>query len=592
MPASVKVSGGSFLIQATEPESLFTPEDFSEEHRMIAKTAADFVSREVIPKIEEIEVQNWDVTLGLMRKAGELGLLSIDIPEEYGGLSLDKTSSMLVAEKLGRSGSFAATHGDHTGIGTLPIIYFGTEQQKKRLLPKFATGELLSSYSLTEPTAGSDALSVRAIAKLSPDKKSYILNGSKNFLTNGGIADIYIIFAKIDGEHFTAFIIEKGTPGVSLGKEEKKMGIKGSSTRSLFLENVSIPVENVLGEIGKGHKIAFNILNIGRFKLGSFTIGAAKGVITEAVRYAKQRKQFGKSISDFGLIKHKLGEMAIRTFVGESMVYRTSGLIDGVLMHVDKNSSTAAAETLKGIEEYAVECSILKVYGSEALDYVVDEAVQIFGGYGFMEEYPVARPYRDSRINRIFEGTNEINRLLTTGMLLKRAMKGELPLLAEAKKLMAEITDNKVAEEEKSGLLAEETKGVSAAKKVALFAAGLATQKYLTKLEEEQEVMAHISDIILEIYAMESVLLRVKKMHARNEKQNEIYATIVQAFVSEAIARVEAHGKAILAAVAEGDMLRVYLLALRKLLKGTPQNTIPLRRRIAEFLTDKEEYCL
>jgi alkylation response protein AidB-like acyl-CoA dehydrogenase len=591
--AETYIKGGSFLIQENSPENIFTPEDFTEQHQMIAQTTNDFVEKEVLPKIEEIEEQNWDVTLSLMRKAGEIGLLAVDIPEEYGGLGLDKTSSMLVAEGLGRASSFAVTHGAHTGIGTLPIVYFGTEEQKRKYLPKFATGELISSYALTEPNAGSDALSIRTTATLSPDGKYYILNGSKIFITNAGIADVYITFAKINGEQFTGFILEKGYEGISLGKEEKKMGIKGSSTRALILDNVKVPVENVLGEIGKGHKIAFNILNIGRFKLGAGVIGGAKAVITESVKYAKQRKQFGKPISDFGLIKHKIGEMAIRTFVGESMVYRTAGLIDGILSGIDKSKPGASEMMLKGIEEYAVECSIIKVYASEILDYVVDEGVQIFGGYGYIEEYPVARAYRDSRINRIFEGTNEINRLVITGMLLKRAMKGELPLIPAAQKLTDEIMGFGSVEEETTGIFAEEKKMLRSAKKAGLFVAGLAVQKYMTKLEDEEEIIGRISDIIMEIYAMESVILRVEKMLTRSVKEPmDVYIDIVKAFVNDAIMRVEIYAKEILSAVADGDMLRTYLTALRRLIKHTPVNTIAIRRKIADYLISAERYAL
>jgi len=586
MPMERKM-GGSFLLEDLSPESLFTPEDFSDEHRMIAETAREFVTRDVMPSLHDIESQNWDVTLKLMRKAGELGLLSIDIPEKYGGLGLDKTSSMLVAEQLGPVGSFTATMMDHTGIGTLPVVFFGTEDQKKKYLAKFATGELLSSYSLTEPQSGSDALSIRTTAKLSDDKTHYLLTGSKNFLTNAGLADLCIVFAKIDGEKFTAFIMDKKSPGVSLGGEEKKMGIKGSSTRSMILEGVKVPVENVLGEIGQGHKIAFNILNIGRFKLGAAVIGASKTVITNAVKYAKERKQFGKAIADFGLIKHKLGEMAIRAFVGESMVYRTAGLIDTMLAGINQDNST---EVLRGIEQYAVECSIIKVVASEILDYVVDEGVQIFGGYGFMEEYPVARSYRDSRINRIFEGTNEINRLLITGMLMKRAMKGELPLMAEAQKLASEIIGSATPENPAQGPLGEESALLRAAKKATLFAAGLAAQKYMAKLEEEQEVMAHISDMIMEIYAVESALVRVQKMIQKG-KQTDFYMDMARVFTHDAMVRIEQHAKELLAAVAEGDSLKTYLLGLRKLLKLSPINAIPLRRRIADHLIAKEAYC-
>jgi alkylation response protein AidB-like acyl-CoA dehydrogenase len=578
------LKGGSFLVQDLLPEQVFTPEDFTDDHKMIAQTTADFVQKEVMPRISEIEAQNWDVTLSLMKKAGEIGLLSVDIPETYGGLGLDKTSSMLVSENLGPTGSFAVTHGGHTGIGTLPIVFFGNEEQKKKYLPKFATGEVISSYSLTEPNSGSDALSIRTTAVLSPDGKYYLLNGSKSFLTNAGIAGVYITFAKINGEAMTGFILEKEFPGISLGSEEKKMGIKGSSTRTMILENAKVPVENILGEIGKGHKIAFNILNIGRFKLGAGVIGGAKAVITEAVRYANQRKQFGRPIASFGMIQHKLGEMAIRTFVGESMVYRVAGLIDTLL----SQNANSPNEILKAIEEYAVECSIIKVYATEILSYVVDEGVQVFGGYGFMEEYPVARPYRDSRINRIFEGTNEINRLLIVDMLVKRTMKGEIPLLQAAQNVGNEILGGEMEEKERSGTLAEEERLLKSAKKTLLFVAALAFQKYMARLEEEEEILGKISDIVMEIFAMESMLLRVKK----NFLNNELYLTLARTFINDAMERIEGWAKEILPAVAEGDMLRAHLMALRKLLKRIPLDSIHLRRKIAQAVIASNRYAL
>lgn len=584
--------GGSFLIEDTGPENVFTPEDFSEQHRMIADTTRDFVDSEVMPNVEKLEELNYDLSVKLLRKAGEIGLLSVDIPEEYGGLGLDKTSSMLVAENLGKTGAFAVSHGAHTGIGTLPIVYFGTDQQKQKYLPKFATGELISSYSLSEPGSGSDALSAKTVAVPSKDGKSFVLNGTKMWLSNAGFADVYITFAQVDGDKFTSFVLEKDYKGISLGKEEKKMGIKGSSTRALNLDNVTIPAENVVGEIGKGHRVALNILNVGRFKLGASVIGGAKAVITEAVRYAKTRKQFKVPISSFGLVKHKIGEMATRAFVGETMVYRTAGLIDSVLQNIDKKNPDAAVMTLKGIEEYAVECSIIKVYASEILDYVVDEGVQIFGGYGFTEEYPVARPYRDSRINRIFEGTNEINRLLIPSMLIKRAMKGELPLIAAAQKLTDELVSFSAGESSREGMLAEELNLASNAKKIGLLVAGSAFQKYMDKIEHEQEVLWHISDIAMEAYAMESVLLRVERMESAGNKNTGFYADLARVFVYGAIERVESHAKAALAVIAEGDMLRTYLTAVRRLLKYTPVNAAYIRRTISERLADADRYDL
>ncbi len=584
--------GGSFLIEDTKPEEIFTPEDFSEQHKMIADTTKDFVDKEVMPNVEKLEELNYDLSTGLLRKAGEIGLLSVDIPEEYGGLGLDKTSSMLVAENLGRAGAFAVSHGAHTGIGTLPIVYFGTEDQKKKYLPKFATAQLISSYSLSEPGSGSDALSAKTVATPSPDGKHFTLNGNKMWLSNAGFADVYITFAQVGGDKFTSFILEKGYKGISLGKEEKKMGIKGSSTRALNLDNVDVPAENVIGEIGKGHRVALNILNIGRFKLGASVIGGAKAIITESVRYAKTRKQFQVPIISFGMIRHKLGEMAIRAFVGETMVYRTAGLIDMILQNVDKKSPDAAVMTLKGIEEYAVECSIIKVYASEILDYVADEGVQIFGGYGFSEEYPVARPYRDSRINRIFEGTNEINRLLIPSMLIRRAMKGELPLMAAAQKLMDEVISFSAGESKYDGLLADEMNLAANAKKIGLLVSGAAFQKYMDKLEYEQEVVWHIADMTMEAYAMESVLLRVRKMENSGAKNSGFYSDIARAFVYDAIERVESHAKAALAIIAEGDMLRTYLTAVRRLLKYTPINAAYIRREISDRLATDDKYNL
>ena len=584
--------GGSFLIEDSKPEEIFTPEDFSEQHKMIADTTRDFVDHEVMPNVDKLEELKYELSVKLLRKAGEIGLLSVDIPEEYGGLGLDKTSSMLVAENLGKAGAFAVSHGAHTGIGTLPIVYFGTEEQKKKYLPKFATAELISSYSLSEPGSGSDALSAKTVAMPSPDGEHYTLNGTKMWLSNAGFADVYITFAQVGGDKFTSFILEKDFKGISLGKEEKKMGIKGSSTRALNLDNVEVPAGNVIGEIGKGHRVALNILNVGRFKLGASVIGGAKAVITESVKYAKTRKQFQVPIISFGMIKHKLGEMAIRAFVGETMVYRTAGLIDSILQNVDKKSPGSSVLTLKGIEEYAVECSIIKVYASEILDYVVDEGVQIFGGYGFTEEYPVARPYRDSRINRIFEGTNEINRLLIPSMLIRRAMKGELPLMAAAQKLMDEVISFSAGESTFEGLLSDEMNLAANAKKIGLLVSGAAFQKYMDKLEHEQEVIWHISDIAMEAYAMESVLLRVRKMEQGGAANTAFFADLARAFVYEAIERVESHAKAALAVIAEGDTLRTYLTAVRRLLKYTPINSAYIRRAIADKLAEDDKYAL
>jgi alkylation response protein AidB-like acyl-CoA dehydrogenase len=582
------MKGGGFLLEEISPSDVFTPEDFSEEQKMIAQTVDEFMINEVLPQRERMEKKDLSATVELLRKAAELGLCGVEVPEKYTGLGLDKVSAMLVAERMTRYGSFAVSYGGHTGIGSLPIVYFGTEEQKKKYLPKLVTSELLSSYALTEAHSGSDALAARTTAVLSPDGKEYILNGTKMWITNAGFADIFITFAKIDGEKFSAFIIEKGFSGVSTGAEERKMGINGSSTRTLILEDARVPVENLLGEIGKGHKIAFSILNIGRFKLGAACIGGSKHCIEAAVKYANERHQFGKSIGSFGAIKHKLGEMATRVFVGESMVYRTAGLLDGALGRVDVDDPQQA---LKAMEEYAVECAAIKVMGSEFVDYVVDEAVQIFGGYGYSQEYPVEMPYRDARINRIFEGTNEINRLLILGMLLKRAMKGELPLMAAAQKLQDEVLGFSGVEEESDGLLAREQKAVRNMKKLGLLTAGLALQKYMTAIEEEQEILSNLSDIVMEAFAAESALLRTLKMAETSGAEKAApFVMMTQIYINDAIARVESRAKDVLAAISEGDMLRTNLAAMKRFLKFSPINTIELRRNIANKMLEANTY--
>ncbi|MEK7251207.1 MAG: acyl-CoA dehydrogenase family protein [Bacteroidota bacterium] len=585
--------GGEFLLREFQPNEIFTPEDFSETHQMIAKTTEDFINGEVMPHVKEIDEMRHEINVALLRKAGELGLLSIDIAEEYGGLGLDKTSSMIVAEKVGPTGAWAVSYGAHAGIGTLPIVYFGTPEQKAKYLPKFATAEWVSSYSLSEPGSGSDALSAKTTAKLSEDKKYYVLNGTKMWLSNAGFADVYITFAQIDGDKFTAFIIEKGYPGVSTAPEEKKLGIKGSSTRQLILENAKVPVENIVGEIGKGHLVAFNILNIGRFKLGASAIGGAKNAINEAVKYADQRKQFGKKLHQFPLIKHKIAEMAIRTFVGDSMVYRTAGMIDNLVGSVDKASPDAPKLVLKSIEEYAAECGMLKVYCSEVLDYVVDEGVQILGGYGYSEEYPMARAYRDARINRIFEGTNEINRLLASGMLVKRASKGELPLFGYAQQLFGELMTPSFDGNGEDELLGAERKLVSNAKKITVLMLGAAAQKYMMTIQDEQEVLAAVTDMMMETYGMESVLLRVlKKAEKSGEAANQIHIDMVRVFVNDAMGRVAQSATNILATIAEGDALRTQLAALKRLTKLTPVNTFALRRKISDAVVEMGGYKL
>src|SRR6058998_776145 len=500
------IKGGSFLIEDRTPAEIFTPEDFNEEHRMIADTTRQFMDAEVLPRISELENKDWNLARSLVKQAAELGLVGASIPEEFNGLGLDQTSGALIAENLGRSASFATTLGAQSGIGLMPIVYFATEAAKQKYLPKIAAGDLITAYALTEAGSGSDAMAAKATAKLSADGAHYILNGEKMFITNGGFADIFIVFAKVDGDKFTAFIVER-QEGCKPGAEEHKMGIKGSSTTPLILAEAKCPVENLLGEVGKGHKIAFNILNIGRFKLGAMTLGGMKLAITESVRYANERQQFGKSISAFGAIKSKLGEMAIRTWVGEAMTYRTMGMIEEGLGAI-KDSKDMDAR-LKAIEEYAAECSIIKVALSEYCDFVSDEMVQIYGGYGYSADYPAERAYRDSRINRIFEGTNEINRMLIPGRLMKSALSGKLALLPAAQALMDEILSPQMGGfDDDECLLAAEQKLTKSAKKVALMTLGTAAQKYMMKLGDQQEVLMGIADVIMDTYAMETAILR------------------------------------------------------------------------------------
>src|SRR2546430_702487 len=544
------VKGGSFLIEEQTPESIFTPGDFNEEHRMIADTTRQFMDAEVLPRIPELEAKDWRLARELVKKAAELGLVGAGIPEEYGGLALDQTSSALIAENLGRAASFATTLGAQSGIGLLPIVYFGTEAAKTKYLPQIAAGDLITAYALTEAGSGSDALAAKATAKLSDDGKEYVLNGEKMFITNGGFAGIYIVFAKVDGDKFTAFIVER-QEGCQPGAEEHKMGIKGSSTTPLILADAKAPVENLLGEVGKGHKIAFNILNIGRFKLGAMCLGGMKVALTYSVRYANERQQFGKSISAFGAIKSKLGEMAIRTWIGEAMIYRTLGLIEAGLAAVGDSKDMDAR--LKAIEEYAAECSIIKVALSEYCDYITDEMVQIFGGYGYSADYPAERAYRDTRINRIFEGTNEINRMLIPGRLMKAALSGRLALLPAAQGLMDEILSPSMPSfDVDESLLATEQKLAQNAKKVALMTLGTAAQKYMMGLAEQQEILMGVADIIMDAYAMESAILRTLKL-ARTQGENSAarYIDITRVFCNDAVERIEMQAKNTLAAMAE-----------------------------------------
>jgi alkylation response protein AidB-like acyl-CoA dehydrogenase len=587
-----RIKGGSFLIEQRTPEEIFVPEDMTDQHRLIAQTAEEFMQKEVLPRAREIEEKNTELLRELLKKAAEIGLAATDIPEKYGGLELDKISSIIVAERTATNGSWTATIGAQAGIGVLPIAYFGTEEQKARYVPKLASAEWVGAYALSEAGSASDALNCKTRATLSADGNHYILNGSKMWITNGGIADVYIVFAKVDGESFTAFIVERGFPGVSPGAEEHKMGIRGSSTTPLNFENVPVPVENVLGKVGKGHLIAFNILNVGRLKLGAGCVGAAKFLIAESVGWAKQREAFGRKIADFGLIKEKLGEMVALTYATESLSYRTGGLIDRMLEGVDLGASEASGQILAALREYAVECSTLKVVGTETLDWIVDEAVQIFGGYGFSSEYEVERAYRDQRVNRIFEGTNEINRLLITDMLLKRSMKGELGLIPAAQKLLDEVLSSSPGEApEDDAPLADVAAVLEGARKVALLVAGSAVQKYLKALAEEQEVVAVISNLVMEICAMESALLRTRKKIGKSSAdacRTEMDATRI--FAYEAADRIEVESKRALGRIAEGDTLRTKLAILRRFLRRTPPDVIGLKRQVANRAIELGRY--
>ena len=585
-PGKTKTTGGSFLLEDHPLDNVFTPEDFTEDQQMIAKLADEFAVNEVLPNVEKIEHKEWEVTRELLKKSAEMGLTNADVPAEYGGSDMDKVSSAIIADRMAKCGSFVVSMGGHAGIGTLPIVFFGTEEQKKKYLPRLASAEMIGAYALSESTSGSDALNCRTKAVLSPDGKNYILNGEKMWITNAHFADLFTVFAKVDGEKFTAFLIEKDFPGFSVGAEEKKMGIRGSSTAPLILNDCKVPVENVLGEIGKGHIIAFNILNVGRFKLGAGCVGGARTSLQNAIAYAKQRKAFNKSIADFGLIREKIAQMAVGIYAGESMVYRTVGMMDTALGEIEKNPEAIR----KAIEEYAVECSIIKVWGSEMLDKAVDETVQIYGGYGFVEEYPAERAYRDSRVNRIFEGTNEINRLIITGWLLKRAMSGQLPLLPAIKKVMDEVMSGPSGEE-LEGTLVAERKLVENGKKLAMLVAGAASQKYMQKLADQQEIMGAIADMVIEAFAMDSAVLRARKsVEAQGEEKSALIIAMTQIYLAGAFARLEAAAKKVVAAVAEGDMLRTQMAIVRRLAKHEPVNVIALQEQIAARVLETGKY--
>jgi alkylation response protein AidB-like acyl-CoA dehydrogenase len=580
--------GGSFLLESPAPQDVFTPADLTDDQKLIGQTAEEFVLKEVLPLAKDLENKKPGLMAELVKKGGELGLMGGGVPEAYGGTGLDKIATTVLTEKLSIYGGFAVTHGAHAGIGTLPIVYFGTEEQKKKYLPKLATGELIGAYCLSEPQAGSDAQNSLTRAQLNPEGTHYILNGQKMWITNGGFADLYIVFAKIDGEKFTAFIVERSYPGCKPGNEEHKMGIHGSSTTPVFLENCRVPKENLLHEIGRGHIVAFNILNSGRFTLGASCVGGAKHVLMTAAKYTKERRAFGKQIGDFGLMKEKLAEMAIQILAVESMVYRSAGNIE---LMMSAATGDKVAHSMKVLEEYAIESSIAKVYGSEMLDYVVDEGVQIFGGYGFHEEYSVCRAYRDSRINRIFEGTNEINRMLIIQMLMKRALGGQLPLIPAAMKLADEILAGPSLEETPEGVLAEESREVANAKKMFLQAAGGAMQKFREKLADEQELIAALSNMVMEVYAMESLLLRAQKAAAaKGEPAAKVMIDAARVFISDAMERVEHEAKRAIAAVNEGDVLTTQMAVLKRFAKRSAVDSITLRRGIAAAVHSQDRY--
>jgi butyryl-CoA dehydrogenase len=586
--------GGGFLVESCAPQDLFTPADLSDDHKLIGQTAEEFVTKEVLPLTADLELHKEGLMAALLKKSAELGLLAGGVPEAYGGLGLDKVSTTIMSEKLAVYASFAVSHGGHAGIGTLPIVYFGTEEQKKKYLPKLASGEWLGCYCLSEPQAGSDAQNSKTRAVLSADGRSWILNGQKMWITNGGFADLFIVFAKVDGEKFSCFLVERGAPGFTTGAEEKKMGIKGSSTVPIFFENCAIPKENLLHEIGRGHIVAFNVLNAGRFSLGAYCLGGSKKMIEAAGKYAKERVAFGKPIAEFGLIRAKLAEMAVRVFAAESMVYRTAGLMDFAIASAEPAAEPAADKTATGmkvLEEYAIESSINKVYCSEVLSFTVDEAVQIFGGYGFHEEYPVARAYRDSRVNRIFEGTNEINRLLVIQMLMKRALSGAVPLLAAGAKLQEEILAGPSFAEAPDGAWAAEDRLIEGLKKAFLLAAGAAMQKHREQLAEQQEIVGALANIVMDIFAAESSVRRAQKAEtSRGAADAATMSDAARVCLHDAAEHVDAAARTALGAVAEGDTLRTQLAVLRRFLKREAVDTIALRRRIADAVEAGDRY--
>jgi alkylation response protein AidB-like acyl-CoA dehydrogenase len=584
--------GGSFLIEPRTPQEVFTPEDLSPEQRQIAVTAAQFAREEILPLVDAVEAKEPGVMRGLLEKAAALGFTSVEIPEEYGGMGMDKITSTVVTDNIAVLASFSTAFGAQTGIGTLPLVWYGTEEQKRKYLPRLASGEWCAAYALSEASSGSDAMNVRTRAILSDDGSHYVLNGEKMWITNCGFADLYTVFAKIDGAKFSAFLVEKNFPGVKVGAEEHKLGIRGSSTCPLVLDNCRVPAGNLLGVEGKGHHIAFNVLNVGRFKLGVACVGGSRHALAAMIRYAKERKAFGKSIAEFGLIQRKIALSAARLYAAESMAYRTVGMIDAALSHLGPEQAKDPREIQRRIEEYAVECSILKVYGSEMISYIADEYVAVMGGYGYVEEYPAERFYRDARINRIFEGTNEINRLIITGWLMKRAAAGELPLLKAIRSLMDEVTQppSMDGSGDYGEVLGREAELLAASRKVGLFAAGVASQRFLAALQEQQEIMADLADIISQVYALDSALVRALKLGGSGKGSAEVAAAMTGMLAEETLGFAEQAARRILAACAEGDELRTQLAILRRLARSSPSDTVALSRAVAKKCIDLEKY--
>jgi alkylation response protein AidB-like acyl-CoA dehydrogenase len=579
--------GGEWLLQSTDAEAVFTPERLTDEHRLIAQTTQEFVDTEVLPRLDELEQKDWTLARELVKRGGELGLLGVDVPEAYGGVGLDKVTSLVVSENMARSASFGATFGAHANLTIVPLMLFGTEAQKQKYLPKLLSGELIGAYGLSESGSGSDALGARTKATRQADG-SFVLNGEKMWITNGGFADLFVIFAKVDGDQFTALLVERGW-GVKSGKEEHKMGLHGSSTTALIFQDVKVPAENVLSEVGKGHKVAFNVLNFARFKLGAMCSGGAHGAIAESAKYAAARRQFGQPIASFGAIKHKIGEMVVRAYAIESLLYRTAGLVDARIAATPHDATDGSA-ALAAFEEYNVEASIAKVAGSEALNYILDENIQIHGGNGYVKDYAAERHYRDARVNRIFEGTNEINRLLIPGMLIRRAVKGELPLIPAAKALQDELLGPPSMPSADDGVLADERRAIEAFRKTALMVFGVAMQTYGQKLTDEQEVLMHLADITIDLFSAESATLRAIAASEQKAARAALHQDAARVFVNDAAMRIEASARQALGAMVDGDTLRTMLAALRRVMKVTPINTVAARRRLADATVARGAY--